>query len=58
MSDNDHDAVSQHIMNFVRTGIRTTTDELAAKALGPVVGPAVVELGSQAINALTDDKDE
>ena len=38
MADNDpsddRDIVSQHVRDFVRTGVRNTSDELAGAALG------------------------
>jgi hypothetical protein len=51
----DRDVVSRHVQDFVRTGVRRTADELAAKALGPS-GTGHRYVGAKAIDALMDDK--
>jgi hypothetical protein len=44
-----------HVMNFVKTGVRTTAD---GRALGPVLGPSAVHAGEAAVHALLDDEEE
>jgi hypothetical protein len=49
------EAEYDHVMNFVKTGVRTAADELAGRALGPVLGPLAVHAGEAEVHALLDD---
>jgi hypothetical protein len=51
----DDDALSGHIEDFIKSGVRSGADALASRFLGPTVGPLVVEGGVKVINAISDD---
>jgi hypothetical protein len=52
------EAEYDHVMNFVKTGVRTAADELVGRALGPVLGPLAAHAGKAAVHALLDDEEE